>query len=153
MLNIEIEKEVKDCVLCWLATVDADGFPNVSAKEVFSIFGSRYILIANIASPSSVKNISNNSAVCVSCINIFKQKGYKFKGKAKNILPSEEGYKEKLSILYKLAGPKFPIKSIIEVEIKQVFPILAPSYVLYPETNESSQIENALKTYGVSLAK
>jgi len=153
MLNIEIEKEVKDCVLCWLATVDTDGFPNVSPKEIFSIYGARHILIANIASPSSVKNISHNSAVCVSCINVFKQKGYKFKGKAKNISSSEEGYNEKFAVLYKLAGPNFPIKSIIEVEVRQVFPILAPSYILYPETKESVQIESALKTYGVSLLK
>lgn len=151
MFSIEIESEVRECVLCWLATVDADGSPNVSPKEIFSIFGSNRILIANIASPSSVKNISRNSAVCVSCINVFKQKGYKFKGRAKNVYPAEQGYSEKFAVLYKLAGPNFPIKSIIEVEVQQLFPILAPSYILYPETTEAMQIENALKTYGVAF--
>ena len=153
MLNNEIKTEIEGCVLCWLATVDVDGSPNVSPKEIFTVFESRYILIANIASPSSVKNISNNASVCISFVNVFKQKGYKLKGKAKNIFPSEEGYKEKFAILFNLAGPKFPIKSIIEVEVQHIFPILAPSYILYPETEESVQVESALKAYGVSLAK
>ncbi|MES2826402.1 MAG: pyridoxamine 5'-phosphate oxidase family protein [Pseudomonadota bacterium] len=153
MFSVEIVSEVRECVLCWLATVDADGSPNVSPKEIFSTFGGNRILIANIASPGSVKNISQNSAVCVSCVNVFKQKGYKFKGRAKNLYPTEQGYKEKFDILYKLAGPSFPIKSIIEVEVQQLFPILAPSYILYPETTEPTQIENALKTYGVVFSQ
>ena len=44
-------------VLCWLATVDDHGMPNVSPKEIFCCHGERELLIANIASPQSVRNI------------------------------------------------------------------------------------------------
>jgi len=44
-------------VLCWLATVDAHGQPNVSPKEVFAAFDEKHLVIAHIASPLSVKNI------------------------------------------------------------------------------------------------
>jgi len=56
--------------LCWLATVSEEGVPNVSPKELFVFEGEKHLLIANIASPQSVKNIQANCQVCVSGINI-----------------------------------------------------------------------------------
>jgi len=44
-------------VLCWLATVDAQGQPHVSPKEVFAVFDEQHLVIAHIASPTSVKNV------------------------------------------------------------------------------------------------
>ena len=53
------------CVLCWLATVDALGQPNVSPKEVFAVIDEEHLVIAHIASPTSVKNVLQNPKVCV----------------------------------------------------------------------------------------
>jgi uncharacterized protein len=147
MLSIEVGEALKESVLCWLATVDSFGFPNVSPKEIFAPYENSRLLIANIASPSSVKNIIANPAVCVSFINIFKQKGFKVKGTAKILTMGQDTYQEKHAVLFKLAGPRFPIKSIIDIQIEEEFPILAPSYILYPETSEETQIENAMKAY------
>ena len=51
------------CVLCWLATVDALGQPNVSPKEVFAVIDEEHLVIAHIASPTSVKNVLQNPKV------------------------------------------------------------------------------------------
>lgn len=149
MLNDEIKQTLTDSVICWLATADEFGCPNVSPKEIFIPYQNSHILIANIASPTSVSNISSHPSVCISCIHIFKQKGFKFKGVAKNLCANDKTYAEKHALLFALAGTRFPIKSIIEVEIKQIHPILAPSYILYPDTSEATQIKNAMATYGV----
>jgi len=53
-------------VLCWLATVSEKGVPNVSPKELFIFEQEKQLLIANIASPQSVKNIRANPQVYVS---------------------------------------------------------------------------------------
>ncbi len=149
MLTTEVKKYADKSVLCWLATVSDDGIPNVSPKEIFVTEGDKHILIANIASPKSVKNIKSNPNVCVSFIDIFVQKGYKIKGIAKLIRKTESAYGQRVKVLKVLAGDAFPIHSIIEIEVEDVQPIIAPSYRLYPETTEQMQIESAMLIYGV----
>ena len=76
---------IQRSVLCWLATADAQGQPNVSPKEVFAAFDEQRLVIAHIASPISVKNIQQNPKVCVSLIDIFVQKGWKLIGTAQYV--------------------------------------------------------------------
>lgn len=66
-------EDLGGCVLCWWATADEQGQPNVSPKEVFAVVDDQHLLIANIASPVSVRNIQHNPKVCVSIIDIFVQ--------------------------------------------------------------------------------
>lgn len=69
MINSEVKKYIDKSVLCWLATVNGLNEPNVSPKEVFTYVGEHTLLIANIASPNSIKNISENPNVCISFID------------------------------------------------------------------------------------
>ncbi|HQV33119.1 MAG TPA: pyridoxamine 5'-phosphate oxidase family protein [Calditrichia bacterium] len=149
MLNAEVLQSIRESVLCWLATASKAGEPNVSPKEMFCAFGEDKILIANIASPNSVANIAENPNVCVSFVDVFKQKGFKVKGMARIVRPEQTGYAEMLAALHQLGGEAFPIRNIIEVTVRRVNPIVAPSYWLFPETTEKNQIEQALRTYGV----
>lgn len=149
MLNKEIKKYIDQSVLCWLATTNSDGIPNVSPKEIFTYDLENNLLIANIASPKSINNIKYNNNVCISLIDIFIQKGYKLLGEAKLLNPKDIDFKVKVKNLQKIAGNDFKIKSIICIKIKSVEKIIAPSYRFYPETSEASQIQNALNTYDV----
>lgn len=149
MLNQEVLNSINESVLCWLATANEKGEPNVSPKEMFISNGTNHILIANIASPESVRNIYSNSSVCLSFIDVFKQKGYKVKGSAKVIEKHNDEFQSKELVLRTLGGEKFKIKSIIEILVSNVSPIIAPSYLMFPETTESSQVQQAMDTYGV----
>jgi predicted pyridoxine 5'-phosphate oxidase superfamily flavin-nucleotide-binding protein len=147
-LTKEIKASIDKSVLCWLATVSAENIPNVSPKEIFNYFGTDEIIIANIASPQTVRNIRQNANVCVSFIDIFVQKGFQIKGKADIIEKSSSDFLEREKTLAKLTGGKFPFVTITKITISQVKPIIAPKYMLYPDTTESEQIENAKITYG-----
>lgn len=144
-----IRKSIEDSVLCWLATSTPTGEPNVSPKEVFTPYGENNIIIANIASPNTVKNIELNEKVCISFINIFVQKGYQIKGKARIVKKDTAEFPEMEQLLLKITEGKFPFQSITQIEIEQAKPIIAPKYLLYPETTEEQQIESALLTYGL----
>lgn len=150
MLDEEVIKAIDESVLCWLATVSDKGEPNVSPKEIFIAHGESYILIANIASPQSAANIQSNSHVCVSFVDVFKQKGYKVRGIADVIEKNHTGYAAREKILRTLGAEKFNFKSIIEIQVESVEPILAPSYIFFPETSEGSQIRKAMRRYGVT---
>ena len=84
----------------------------------------------------------------MSFIDILVQKGFQVKGKAKIIKKTDSEFLEMEKVLIKMTEGKFPFTTITEITIEQVKPILAPKYILYPETTEKEQIESAKKAYG-----
>ena len=154
MLSNEVQISAARSVLCWLATVNDDGQPNVSPKEIFATFDNEHLVIADIASPTSVRNIEVNPLVCVSFIDVFVQKGFKVTGAARNVRRKDADFSHWAAPLEAKAGPRFPIHSVLVVRATAIEPILAPSYLLYPtETTEQSQVLSAMRTYGVQLAR
>lgn len=149
MINSEVRNYIDKSVLCWLATSDRQNQPNVSPKEIFTYKDETTLLIANIASPNSIENIKYNPNVCVSFVDVFVQKGFKIKGIAILIDRNYASFKEKTKLLTDLFTDNFPIKTLIEIKVTKVDIIQTPSYFLYPDTTEQSQIESAMKTYKV----
>ncbi|PCJ91875.1 MAG: flavin-nucleotide-binding protein [Flavobacteriaceae bacterium] len=147
MITEEVKKYIKSSVLCWLATSSKENIPNVSPKEVFTCFGEDALIIANIASPQTVKNIKENLNVCVSFIDVLVQKGLQIKGAAKIVKKGSPQYEEMENELIKITEGKFPFSSITKITIASIKPIIAPKYISYPETTEKEQIESALKAY------
>jgi predicted pyridoxine 5'-phosphate oxidase superfamily flavin-nucleotide-binding protein len=149
-LTTAIKEYIDRSVLCWLATVSDTQMPNVSPKEIFTYYGTDSIIIANIASPQTVKNIQTNAQVCISFIDVLVQKGYQIKGKATIVNSSDTEFEEMKAKLTRMTGGKFPFQSITKINVAQVKPIIAPKYLLYPETTEQEQIKSAKKAYGLS---
>lgn len=148
-LTEKIKESINKSVLCWLATVSTENVPNVSPKEIFNYYGTDKIIVANIASPQTVLNIKQNENICISFVDILVQKGFQIKGKAKIIEKTDLEFAEMEKVLTKMTEGKFPFTTITKITIGQVKPIIAPKYVLYPETTEKEQIESAKKTYGI----
>lgn len=150
LLTAAVSEVAGRSVLCWLATVDAEGWPNVSPKEIWAVLDERTLVIANIASPNSVRNLLANPHACVSFIDLFVQKGFKLSGTARVVGPEDGAYAALAAPLRARAGERFRIASVIRVEVQTIEPILAPSYRFFPDiTTESGQIESAMHTYGV----
>lgn len=149
MLTEEVKEYIKKSVLCWLATVNSEGQPNVSPKEMFLPYGENKIIIANIASPVSVNNILNNPSVSLSFIEVFVQKGFKIKGDARIVEKEDPAFPEMKARLVAAFSDIYPIQSIILVTIRKIDKLIAPSYFLFEDTTEEKQIKNALKIYGV----
>ena len=147
-LTKEIREAIDKSVLCWLATVSTENMPNVSPKEIFNYYGRDKIIVANIASPQTVRNIKQNKNVCVSFIDILVQKGFQLKGQAKIIKKTDAEFSKMEKVLIEMTGGNFPFATITEITLKEIKPIVAPKYRFYPETTETEQIESAKKTYG-----
>ena len=150
MFNAEFHRLRHSSILCWLATVDGSGQPNVSPKEVFAAVGDRHLVFANIASPTSVRNVLSGSRACASFIDIFVQKGYKVSGPAKYIRRDSTEFAQWGDILVEIAEPKFSVHGLILVQAERVEPIVAPSYRLDPNLSEVSQVTSAMKTYNIA---
>ncbi len=150
VLTDAVRQTASRSVLCWLATVDANGQPNVSPKEVWTIADDRHVVVANIASPVTVRNIGQQPQVCLSFVDVLVQKGFKLTGTARELLPAEADYAAWAAPLLAMAGDRIPVRSVLLITVQTVQPIVAPSYWLFPETTtEASQIEAARRSYGL----
>jgi hypothetical protein len=149
MITEEIENSIESSVLCWLATVSEDGVPNVSPKEAFLHDGNGRVVVANIASPQTVRNIRQNTNVCLSFVNVFVQKGYKITGEARVLNEGDARYDDHHRKLTSLIGEAFRIVSIIEIVPVMIDEIIAPSYRLFPESTENDRIRESLEAYAV----
>lgn len=149
VLSNEILHYIDCSVLCWLATADARGQPNVSPKEVFAAVGVQHIAIANMASPTSVRNILENPQVCVSFIDVFVQKGYKIIGNAHILYRDSPRYDDCICLLEQITQGAFPIHNIILCKAERVEPIVAPSYRIRSDVTEQNQVAATMKRYNV----
>ena len=139
-------KAQQSSVLCWLATLDREGYPSVSPKEIFTIVDDQ-LLIADIHSLGSVKNIEAHPFVAVSFINVYAQKGYKVKGMARVYSVHDQEYRRLVMPLEEMTQGKYEIRSIISVAIEKVSKIIAPSYIVYPNEALSDKIRIAQELY------
>ena len=154
LLTSDVKESMRRSVLCWLATADENGQPNVSPKEVFAVADDEHIVVENIASPGTAKNIRVNAKTCLSFIDVFVQKGFKVIGIASDVGPSAPEFSRWVEPLRAMVGDRFPISSVFVVRATATERIVAPSYCFYPsETTEESQVQSALRTYGVTREK
>ena len=149
MITADIRQFIDASVLCWLATVTKDSTPNVSPKQIFTAYGDQHLLIANIASPGSVRNVKAVPDVCVSFVDIFVGRGYKLIGTAEVLGKNDPGYEELHAPLFELASADYPILSILKIRITRTEPINAPSYKLFPERTDAERTTRAMDNYGV----
>ena len=139
-INQAIRTDVGNSVLCWLATVDAEGTPNVTPKEIFSCYGDDRLVVADIASANTVRNIRTHSAVCASFVDVFRQRGFKIVGTATIVSPENADFPIIGIELLRKAGTAFPIRHIISIKIARVSRIWAPSYTLFPDRAEADRM-------------
>ncbi len=149
LITADVKKYMQDSTLCWLATSDKNNQPNVSPKELFIQGHGDQILVAEVISHISMTNILQNPLVCISFINIFTQKGYNIKGVAEIIAPEDKRFKELSSPLMHMVNTRFTVLHLISIEVKEVTPIIAPSYYFIEEITEQEHIDRALKSYHV----
>lgn len=150
ILSTAVRESARSSVLCWLATVDADGQPHVSPKEVWSIADDQHVVVAHIASPVTARNICQQPQVCLSFVDVWVQKGFKLLGTAQEVLADDPVFFAWAAPLLAMVGQRFVIHSVLVIRVTSVAAIVAPGYRFFPdETTEASQIEAAMRTYGV----
>jgi predicted pyridoxine 5'-phosphate oxidase superfamily flavin-nucleotide-binding protein len=153
-LTDAIRETARRSVLCWLATVDAEGQPNVSPKEVWAIANDQHVVVAHIASPISARNVALHPQVCLSFVDVFVQKGFKLLGSAREVHAADLEFATWAKPLLAVVGQRFTIHSVLVIQVQSVAAIVAPSYRFYPhETTEASQVVSGMRAYNVQAVE
>src|SRR3954452_15183187 len=83
ILTEDMQRVVKRIRLGFVATVCADGTPNLSPKGTTTVWDDDHLVFADIYSPGTIENLSINPSVEINVVDIFCRKGYRFKGAGK----------------------------------------------------------------------
>src|SRR5262245_31994170 len=82
MITPDMRRIVEEQRLGFVATVNADGTPNVSPKATFVVLDDATIGFGDIRSPGTIRNLKSKPAVEVNFVDPFVRKGYRFAGTA-----------------------------------------------------------------------
>jgi predicted pyridoxine 5'-phosphate oxidase superfamily flavin-nucleotide-binding protein len=126
ILTKEIQEFVRKQKLAFVATVCADGTPNLSPKGTTTVWDEDHLVFADIHSPGTVENLLINPSVEINIVDVFVRKGFRFKGTAKIL--SEGALYEAVISFYANAGSKHSIKNVVLVKVERVLPIWSPAY-------------------------
>lgn len=137
VLTDEMKKVVERQRLGFVATVCADGTPNVSPKGTISVLDDDHLMFADIRSPGTVANLRGNPSIEVNVVDPLVRKGYRFKGRA-NVLEAGAEFERVLAVFVSRGlfdAPK-RIRAIVTVRVDQAKPLISPGYDR--ETDEAS---------------
>lgn len=126
MLTPDMKRIVAEHPLGYVATVAADGTPNVSPKGTFFVVDDTTIAFAEIRSPQTVRNLQANPRVEINFVDPFVRKGYRFAGTA-NVLPRGAGNFD--ALLEKSGTSLAPrVRAIVLINVTKALPLVSPAY-------------------------
>jgi hypothetical protein len=116
--------------LGFVATVTADGRPNLSPKGTTTLFDEERLMFADLASPGTVENLATNPHVEVNVIDPILRKGFRFKGTATVYNASDEMFGRGLQILGErgLTATRERVHSIVVIAVTNAAPVVSPAY-------------------------
>ena len=131
MFTEDMKAIVESSHLGFVATVCADGSPNLSPKGSIRVFGDSQLVFADIASPTTVENLRRDPRIEVNCVDFLRRRGYRFKGTAEVLDPGDgPAYTEIREWLLETHGPQVPAHHAIVVSVERALPVDSPAYTI-----------------------
>ncbi|MFN7120054.1 MAG: pyridoxamine 5'-phosphate oxidase family protein [Saprospiraceae bacterium] len=114
----------------YVATVNADGTPNLSPKGTLTALDASQLVFANIASPNTMENIQRGSKAEVNVLDIFSRRGYRFRCHLQ-IFDYQQQMFEKLLKFYleiELDLSPYPVEAFVLLQIESWSELRSPAY-------------------------
>lgn len=119
---------VREQPLGFVATVNADGSPNLSPKGTFIVIDTATVAFADIRSPGTLRNLASNPAVEINFVDPFTRRGCRLFGTAQ-IFPRGEPEFDRLSALWSEFGSLMPrMRAAIVIAVTRAIPLFSPAY-------------------------
>ena len=137
--------------LGFVATVCADGSPNLSPKGSVAVWDDEHLCFANIASPVTIENLARDPRIEVNVVFFLARRGYRFKGTA---VVSDSGpiFDRVAESLRVNEGPQYPCHQGILVKVEEIAPIVSPAYTFNDHVDEPMVLDVFRKRYELATA-
>lgn len=129
ILTDPMKEVVRTQRLGYVATISPDGAPNLSPKGSLTVLDDDRLVFADVESPRTIRNLSENPQTEVNVVDPFLRKGYRFRGKA-TVLRAGGDY-WKILERYKAEGADIRrIRAIVIIHVTYAAPLVSPVYLL-----------------------
>ena len=128
-LSPDMQRVVLEQSLGFVATVTADGRPNLSPKGTTTVLDDEHLMFADVASPGTVANLATNPYVEVNVVDPIVRKGYRFKGTA-TALVDGDAFDRALAVFRRrgFTTRQERIRSLVVIEVTDAAALLSPAY-------------------------
>lgn len=149
MLDQDMREMVAGTMLCFAATTNEDGSPNLSPKSSLRVHDDTHLMFANMASPGTVRNLRRDPRIEINCVDIFARRGYRFRGRASVHSGDDPLYRALRADVAAEHGDAIPVFDAVLVELLQVHPVISPAYTFVDGVTETALRNAYLGKYGV----
>ena len=112
----------------FVATVNADGTPNLSPKGTFAVLDAATVAFAEIRSPGTLRTLAAKPAVEVNFVDPFTRHGCRLFGTARIVVRGATGF-DGLLPLFADHGSLVPrIRAVVLVAVTRALPLSSPAY-------------------------
>ncbi len=113
--------------LGFVATVNADGTPNLSPKGTVLVWDDEHLLWVDIRSPRTIRNLRERPATEINVVDPLIRKGYRFRGTCRVIDDGAE--LEEVRAFYRdVRKVTNPIRRAVLVKVEAAEEVTSPSY-------------------------
>ncbi len=109
-----------------MATVGADGTPNLSPKGQTFVLDDDHIVVGDVRSPQTRKNLSHQPVAEINVVDPMARKGFRFKGPC-TVVSDGEQYEELVAFL-KAQGAIATPNAVMVMKVERVLPLISPGY-------------------------
>jgi predicted pyridoxine 5'-phosphate oxidase superfamily flavin-nucleotide-binding protein len=127
VLTVDMKRVIAEQKLGFVATVDADGTPNLSPKGTMQVLDDQHIVFADIRSPGTMANIARNPAMEINFVDPFSRKGYRFKGAARVVMKGSAEFAT-LAARYPASLLVDRYRAFVVMQVSRAAPLVSPAY-------------------------
>lgn len=139
MIDADVRAIVESAHLCFVATVTADGRPNLSPKGTVRVLDDHHLFFLDIASPRTRANIEQCPFMEINVVDQLSRRGYRCFGKA-TAHRADTIYAQATQQVFLEEGTTYPVESVVVLEVERVEAVVSPGYSHVPE-------ERAMRTW------
>ena len=126
-LTADMKRVIAEQKLGFVATVNADGTPNLSPKGTMQVLDDEHIFFADIRSPGTMANLAARPTMEINFVDPFVRKGYRFKGTARVVA---KGTPEFATLLARYPAGLLPerYRAFVVLHVARAAPLISPAY-------------------------
>ena len=128
ILTDDMRAIVQAAHLCFAATVNPDGRPNLSPKGTIRVWDDRHLFFLDIASPTTRANLQRAPWIELNVVDQLSRRGYRFLGQAALHI-ADSVYTEATQRVFTEEGHTYPVAAVVLIALERALPLHSPGYM------------------------
>lgn len=132
ILTHDMRAIIEAAHLCFAATVNADGRPNLSPKGTIRVWDDTSLFFLDIASPQTRANLLDRPWMEINVVEQLSRRGYRFSGRA---IVHTEGtvFEEARRRVLGEEKVTYLVSAVITLQVASAAPLISPGYLHTPD--------------------